>query len=1727
MPSPPRQRPLLEDIERRILYSADTPAGALAAALPHAEPRAEQAEAHPTAPAQPAVELVVLDERVPDADALLQGLATQAAEGRHLAVVRVGAEEDGVAAIAAALAGRSDVAALHIVSHGGAGEVQLGRGALDNEALLARAPDIAGWGSHLARGADILLYGCDVASDANGRALVQGLAALTGADVAASTDATGAATLGGNWQLEMQTGHIEAQLAFGLQAQARWQGLLATYTVTSTADSGAGSLRQAILDANNTPGADTIGFAIAGTGVHTIALASALPAITRPVVIDGTTDTASFAANGGRPAIVLDGGDGNYTGLVLAAGSGGSTIRGLVITNFQQGGIGIATGSDGNTIAGNYIGALDASGTEAATTVGSNSASAVEVGSAGNTIGGLTAADRNVIAGARSRAIRIGGAVAVGNTVIGNYIGTDASGTTALGNGFWGVDINVSASGTTVGGTSAAQRNVIADNGDGVAINDATGTTVQGNYIGVGADGTTALGNGSGIQVFGTTAGTLIGGTAAGAGNVVAHNGDAGIVLADADSLATVLGNRVFANAGLGIDLAWDGVTANDTGDADSGPNQLQNFPVLASASLAGDQFTVAGSLDSEAGKTYRIEFFGIPYGSADGSGHGGGNVFLGFVDVTTDGSGHAGIQATLAASGLAGGAYVTATATEQTGAGIYGATSEFSANVQANTAPVLTVAANAAYTEKGTAVALAPAATVVDTELAAAGNYAGATLTLARSGGANAEDTFAATGGTLAALAQGASLVYGGTTVGTVAINSGGTLVLDFNGNATQALVDDVLRAIGYANSSAAPPASVQLAWSFSDGNTGAQGAGGALAGSGSTTVGITAVNDAPAGADARVATPQDTAYTFTAADFGFSDVDGNALQAVRIATVPGAGSLTLGGVAVAAGQAIGVADIDAGNLRFTPAARASGAGYASFTFQVQDDGGTALGGVDTDPVPRTLAIDVTRVNAPPVITSNGGGASAAIAVAENTTAVTTVTATDVDGPGLGYTISGGADAALFTIDAGTGVLRFLAPPDHERPADAGGGNVYHVVVRASDGSAFATQAIAVTVTDVDEAPVGAVVDADPAANQVAGHAAHGTPVGITAHAVDPDGTATVGYSLADDAGGRFAIDAVTGVVTVADGTLLQGADGFTIQVLATSTDGSTSTVAFDVAVVSTDTQAPVITSPASVAVPENTASVLQVTARDADSPAGALVFSIAGGADAARFAIDARTGALRFIAAPDFEMPADADGDNLYVLRVRVSDGRQSSEQALAVQVTPVNDNVPRFTTPGGVVEVLPGHVEVIRVQATDDDLPAQALRYAIVGGADAARFAVDAQTGALRWAAAPDGEAPGGAAGPRDYAVVVGVSDGLYGAQLALTVHVRDVAGTALPGGTVQVSVPEQQTAVTTVTATGTDGQPLQYALAGGADAALFDIDAATGRLWFREPPWFTLPRDADRDNLYEVLVRVSDGDRTGDYRILVTVTGHPVEPQAPLPAAPVAGTTPPAVLQVLPALPAAGTGQGVGSASTPAGRTGQGGLALAGGPAAVEANQVPGTRPAPGVLLAPATQQPLPADLLPRVPWRQFTFHATWAEAGTADLLLPALLGSQPATGAALAGRGAPPGGVPVVAGAAEDTRGSALQASAVLDQALAGGIAIGLGAAFWASRGSALLASLLAMSPAWAGMDPLPVLDRRQRGARDPRAQPPLAGDAQDDQARSAAPEAARSKDGAAVPEDGT
>ncbi len=236
---------------------------------------------------------------------------------------------------------------------------------------------------------------------------------------------------------------------------------------------------------------------------------------------------------------------------------------------------------------------------------------------------------------------------------------------------------------------------------------------------------------------------------------------------------------------------------------------------------------------------------------------------------------------------------------------------------------------------------------------------------------------------------------------------------------------------------------------------------------------------------------------------------------------------------------------------------------------------------------------------------------------------------------------------------------------------------------------------------------------------------------------------------------------------------------------------DGSlTSTATVYLTITPVNDNSPIITSngggaTASINVAENTTAVTTVTATDADLPAATLTYSISGGLDAAKFAINSSSGVLRFITAPDYEAPTDNGSNNVYNVTVRVSDGTFTDTQAIAVAVTPVNDNTPIITSNGGgataAINVFENTTAVTTVVATDADLPAQAITYAITGGSDALRFAIDSTTGVLSFLIAPDFELPADFNLDNVYEVQVTANDNAGRTTVqSISVRVLDISG-----------------------------------------------------------------------------------------------------------------------------------------------------------------------------------------------------------------------------------------------------------------------------------------------------------------------------------------------------------
>ncbi|HXJ32913.1 MAG TPA: right-handed parallel beta-helix repeat-containing protein [Candidatus Eisenbacteria bacterium] len=509
----------------------------------------------------------------------------------------------------------------------------------------------------------------------------------------------------------MRAGWTGVLFAIGLVSEAG----AAVFTVTSTADSGMGTLRNAITAANATAEADTITFNL-GSNPPAIVLNGELPIITQPLTIDGYTQTGSSRntlTNGSNAVLAVEVTTPpsvfapSYAIRIQAADC---AVRGLVVNVFTHA-VSIEAPATRTTVEGNFFG-TDRAGTTGLDSTGVGHGTNVLVyGGTNSTIGGSTLGARNVIMGqvqvslpgatgnriennvigldrtgttklgATSEAVVVDGPMttvidnviagspgagirvrANGTTIVGNLIGTDAGGTVAIGNDFDGIIVDLSSEDTVIGGTAKGAGNVIgASLKSGIIIAGvSTRTVVQNNAIGVDRGGSVALGNTEGgIAVIGGAFDTTI------TGNTIANNQEGGVLFSpDAGAPTAILGNVIRDNVGLGIDFGGDGITPNDAGDGDIGVNGLgfQNFPVLTSAlGGCGGPTTIAGTLDAMPG-TYRLEFFANP--TCDPSGAGEGARFLGSTTITASG----GVQSFSATVGGSAdpGQVVTATASAE-----------------------------------------------------------------------------------------------------------------------------------------------------------------------------------------------------------------------------------------------------------------------------------------------------------------------------------------------------------------------------------------------------------------------------------------------------------------------------------------------------------------------------------------------------------------------------------------------------------------------------------------------------------------------------------------------------------------------------------------------------------------------------------------------------------------------------------------------------------------------------------------------------------------------------------------------------------------------------------------------------------------------------------------------------------------------------------------------------
>ena len=478
------------------------------------------------------------------------------------------------------------------------------------------------------------------------------------------------------------------------------------YMVVNTSPSDPGSLQQAILNANANADLCAIVFQISGTGPFTISPTNLLPVITNSVIIDATTQPGYTSTN--QPIVRLDGGSLPHgtTGDGLTINASGCTVRGLDISDFPGNGITLSN-SAGNVIQGNFIG-CDLTG---AKTLPNANNGILIYNSGNNVIGGTNALLRNYVVDAGADGIHLEGAVATNNQVLGNIIGMNTTGTgqpTQVGGN--GITIT-NASGNFIGGTNVGAGNVSSGNkGSGLFIGGAALNVVLGNFFGTDITGTNAAKNsvdgitilnspsnmiggltlpaanvigfngGNGITITGTNAqnnllqgnfigtdltGTLnlknnlagvyltgaynnlVGGLASGAGNTIAFNNQLGVVVNGGQ--CAILGNSLFSNSGNPGDIRLL-----------NGGNTNAVPPTLTAVTNNTAVTLITGVLTNYPNDTYWIEFYASPNASD-------AKTFLGATNVVTGVTGVAAINIYLTTGNITN-QYITATATDSSG---------------------------------------------------------------------------------------------------------------------------------------------------------------------------------------------------------------------------------------------------------------------------------------------------------------------------------------------------------------------------------------------------------------------------------------------------------------------------------------------------------------------------------------------------------------------------------------------------------------------------------------------------------------------------------------------------------------------------------------------------------------------------------------------------------------------------------------------------------------------------------------------------------------------------------------------------------------------------------------------------------------------------------------------------------------------------------------------------
>ena len=1272
-----------------------------------------------------------------------------------------------------------------------------------------------------------------------------------------------------------------------------------TYTVNSTGDGADSSTSDGVCDDGTVPGSTyctlraaiqqanagsgaVIKFDISG-GSYTIQPDTTLPTITKPVFIDGYSQPAASATNLLIELVGTNAGT-NTSGLTLSGK--GSYVRGLAVNRFNGNGIVLQGRGGGQVLVGNRIGTDTAGATDQG-----NGAAGVHIDGAPNVV-----LRDNVISGNATYGVHISGGRASGAVLYGNMIGTSASGTSDLGNTLAGVYVN-GAEETTL------RDNVISGNDShGVSLSGsgATNADIQYNLIGVSASGTSDLGNTmAGIHISGgrntgifenviggndshgislTGSGTLdtfvgenyIGTNASGmslgnggAGvhianssynnfievNTIAHNAGDGVTVTASGSFGnTIWENSTHSNGGLGIDLNDDGVTANDSGDTDSGPNFLQNFPTLTAFATRSDAASARFTLDVTANRRYIVDFYAND--SCDASGNGEGKQWLGFTPVLPSSSGFgtfnsSTLQRTIAYYSAPAGNHITATATDT----LLNTTSEFSACVTRVDLPELVISKNPVVVTEGTTTTYTvslPSTPSAETEVALSVDDSTVAIlstdVLTFPTGNNNPQTVTVTPVSDNDVDNDATEIRHSVSIGD---HDYPTAVLPVE------VTDDDAPTLTLTNTTTDPDitaifpgATVVAVGRFYDGGLRMEEGDAA-------TYTVVLKDEPPADVTVRL-TSSDTgamtvappAMTFTSGSTGTWDdpqtatltavTDSDAFDEIEQITH----EMTIAGkdYTLAQVRAI-VRDLGLPRLTFDPDTR---------TVSV-NEGGTAMYSVALASDPGDGATATVSIEASEDITIGN-----AITVSPGRLSFTGGPSGNW-GTGQDVTVTGVEDADEFdnfaliehTITVGTNTI--------SRPK------------------------VLVTVSDENRAPF--FEEGLDTTRDVPEYAGAGANVGDPVVATDLNTGDTLTYEM-EDTSGLFAIDNDGQITVVADDSLNYEAEAdYEIQVTVRdrATDGLTDKIEVKVRVTDVN-EPPIITGEAMPTFDENTGITNRVARYTATDPERDSFTWTVDGTDKDAFTIDT-SGNLRFNSQPDHE---DKNTYRIEIVATDDGDPAAAGKFPVMVSVTNVNE-APEIHLGGASHNYSENDIHPVQQYFARDPEGTTTFSWTL-GGTDRGDFTIT--NGLLEFANIPDYERPADSGGDNVYNVQVRASDGSLTGTKDVTVTVEDLNEAPVISGDDTLSYPEN-TAVARVldrySAADPERGQITWSLS-GTDPGAFRIDQS-GNLYFAAPPDLDAP---GTKSVYEVSVEATDdgtlGDRTpstrgamtGTFDVTVTVT-----------------------------------------------------------------------------------------------------------------------------------------------------------------------------------------------------------------------------------------------------------